>query len=158
MSNPSIDAIAEEYASATKFFLDCAGTVTTSTIDVRHPNGWSARQVIHHVADSEAQSYARLRRLLAEPSPVIQGYDEAAWAQSPVLGYSELPTDNALAVFTAVRAASLDLIRRLRHEDLDTAGMHTESGPYTVATWLANYSRHPVEHGEQLLRALRAEE
>ena len=65
------------------------------------------------MADSEAQSYARLRRLVAEPNPIIQGYDEAAWANEPKLAYADGPVENSIAVFAAVRAASLDLIKRL---------------------------------------------
>jgi hypothetical protein len=150
-----ISAIADAYERATAEFLAAAGSVTPADLDLRHPDGWSARQVIHHVADSEAQSYARLRRLLAEPDPVIQGYDEAAWASAPGLGYTELPVENSLAVFAAVRASSLDLIRRLTPADLDRTGTHTESGSYSVRTWLATYSAHPAEHADQVRRALR---
>jgi hypothetical protein len=43
------------------------------------------------IADSEAQSYARIRRLLAEPlGSVLQGYGEAAWANNATFGYEEL--------------------------------------------------------------------
>ncbi|MCX8527451.1 MAG: DinB family protein [Candidatus Nanopelagicales bacterium] len=153
-----IGTIAANYERATAVFLAAAADVTPATLDLHHPDGWSARQVIHHVADSEAQSYARLRRLLAESSPVIQGYDEAAWACAPALGYAELPTENSLAVFAAVRASSLDIIRRLAPDDLDIAGTHSESGPYSVARWLETYSAHPAEHADQLRRALRSEE
>lgn len=153
-----LDQAAAEYEAATLYFLDCAAQVTNDTIDRRPPDGWSARQVIHHVADSEAQSYARLRRLLAEPEgSVIQGYDEAAWAQASLLGYTELPVEHSLAVFTAVRASSLDLIRRLEPRDLDRCGIHTESGRYSVDTWLRTYVGHPCEHGDQLLSALRTQ-
>lgn len=148
--------IASEYAEATQYFLECIAKVTEENIDRHEPGEWTARQVIHHVADSEAQSYARLRRLLAEPNPVIQGYDEAAWAESPALGYGELPIENSVAVYTAVRAASLDLIKRLTPEQLSLAGVHTEAGAYDVNRWLATYSRHPREHAAQLLRALQA--
>jgi len=153
-----ISAIADNYARATAEFLAATADVDVAKADRHHPNGWSARQVIHHVADSEAQSYARLRRLLAEPTPVIQGYDEAAWACAPALGYTELPIENSLAVFVAVRASSLDIIRRLSPDDLELVGTHSESGPYSVSRWLEVYSGHPAEHADQLRRALRGEE
>ena len=152
--SPNIAEIADQYAAATQFFNDCLERITADNIDRAEPGEWTARQVVHHVADSEAQSYARLRRLLAEPNPVIQGYDEAAWAECTLLGYEELPIENSVAVYRAVRAASLDLIRRLEPSHLTLAGMHTESGQYDVARWLSTYSNHPREHGEQLLRAL----
>lgn len=146
-----------DYAAATEVLLDAAALVTPENIDRHQPGGWSARQVLHHVADSEAQSYARLRRLLAEPpGSIIQGYDEAAWARAEVLGYQTLPVEHALAVYASVRQASLDILRRLTDADLAHYGEHTESGHYTVATWLETYIAHPREHATQLREAISA--
>lgn len=153
-----IAALVAEYRASTQSFLDAVSRITPDTLDARHPDGWSARQIVHHIADSEAQSYARLRRLLAEPGSIIQGYDEDAWSRSPLLGYEELPIENALAVFTAVRAASAALLARLTPNELAHHGEHSESGRYTVADWVRIYSSHPREHGDQLLKALRGEQ
>jgi hypothetical protein len=145
------------YSMATSHFLHDAEIVNDDNLDRHIDGGWSARQVIHHVADSEAQSYARLRRLLAEPlGCVIQGYDEAAWAQCEVLGYLELPIKQSAVVFIAVRGSSLDILRRLKPPDLERYGEHTESGRYTVAMWLDSYTRHPREHAAQLIEAINA--
>jgi DinB superfamily len=152
-----IHEAAAAYEVGTRRFLDAARAAPAHALDRRHPDGWSARQVIHHVADSEAQSYARLRRLLAEPDPLIQGYDEAAWAAAPALGYEELPVEHAIAVTAAVRAASLDLVRRMGPADLERSGRHSEAGTYSVRTWLGLYIAHPADHAAQLERALRGE-
>lgn len=152
-----IRALADAYRDSTQVFVDAASRITESNIDTRHPGGWSARQVVHHMADSEAQSYARLRRLLAEPGSTIQGYDEDAWSRSPKLGYETLPIAHSLAVFAAVRAASADLLERLSPGDLELHGEHTERGRFTVADWVRIYSGHPRDHAEQLLKALRGE-
>jgi hypothetical protein len=147
------------YQSASQYFLNLAVGTPAELLDVRHENGWSARQVIHHVADSEAQSYARLRRLVAEPEgSVIQGYDEAAWAQCAQLGYIDAPVENSIAVFAAVRASSLDVLKRLTDSDLAKSGVHTEAGKYSIDTWLETYTRHPHEHGDQLVRATKGQE
>ena len=67
------------YAAATRAFEEQVAALDRSKLDTKHPEGLSPRQVIHHLADSEAQSYARLRRLVAEPEgSIIQGYDEGA--------------------------------------------------------------------------------
>jgi hypothetical protein len=143
------------YSMATSHFLHDAEIVNDDNLDRHIEGGWSARQVIHHVADSEAQSYARLRRLLAEPAgSVIQGYDEAAWAECPQLGYRDLAIVHSLEVFKAVRLASLDVLGRLRESDLGRYGEHSESGRYTLATWLAVYTEHPHAHAAQLLEAV----
>lgn len=145
----------EQYESATKRFEKLASELDDADLDVKHPDGWSPRQIIHHVADSEAQSYARIRSLIAEPlGSVIQGYDEEAWAKNPTLGYEDLDVTNSIAVFSAVRASTLDLIKRLSASDLERYGEHSESGQYTVLQWFESYVRHPDEHAEQLERAL----
>ncbi len=150
-----IDSICREYESATDYFLKISSALAHNELDLKLSDGWSARQVIHHMADSEAQSYARLRRLLAEPEgSVIQGYDEAAWADCETLGYNELPIENSLAVFKSVRAASLDVLNRIEQSDFSKFGMHTESGKYTLETWIRTYSNHPVDHGNQILAAI----
>jgi hypothetical protein len=108
------------------------------------------------MADSEAQSYARLRRLLAEPEgSIIQGYDEGAWAESKNLGYEELEITHSFAVTISVRNASTDLIRRMSMQDLEKFGTHTERGKFTVNDWLKAYSNHPLDHGAQLERAIK---
>ena len=146
------------YEAATRAFLEQAAALDRSKLDAKHPEGWSPRQVIHHVADSEAQSYARLRRIVAEPlGSIIQGYDEGAWAASPALGYESDPIETPLAVFAAVRAGSLAVLRHLSDADLERYGDHSERGKFTIADWLKVYSRHPLEHGEQMAKALRGE-
>ena len=148
---------AEAYRAATEEFLAAVNDVGAGDLDVHHPEGWSARQIIHHLADSETQSYLRLRRMLAEPNPVIQGYDEEAWAECTALGYTELPVEGSLRVYEAVRTASAGVIDRLTPADLERTGNHTERGAITVAHWLDMYTRHPREHAQQLHRALRGE-
>jgi hypothetical protein len=146
------------YEAATKSFEEQVAALDRLKLDAKHPEGWSPRQVIHHLADSEAQSYARLRRLVAEPAgSIIQGYDEGAWAVSPALGYETDPIETPLAVFSAVRAGSLAVLQHLENKDLARYGEHTERGRFTIADWLAGYTKHPLDHGEQLARALRGE-
>jgi hypothetical protein len=136
-STVDLEEAAAAYEAATQYFLNLARAVTPDVADVHAENEWSARQCIHHMADSEAQSYARLRRLVAEPEgSIIQGYDEGAWANEPKLAYADGDVANSIAVYAAVRAASLDLVKRLEESDLEKFGEHTESGKYTIARWL----------------------
>ena len=145
----------EKYRQATEEFIVTVSTLTETELDASKDQGWTARQVIHHVADSEAQSYARLRRLIAEPGTAIQGYDEGAWAESKNLGYEELEITHSFAVTISVRNASADLIRRMSLPDLEKFGTHTERGKFTVSDWLKAYSNHPFDHGAQLERAIK---
>jgi hypothetical protein len=141
---------AETYAQATEEFLIVANQLSELELDASNTGGWTARQVIHHVADSEAQSYARLRRLIAEPGTQIQGYDEAGWGENETLGYKVLPIAQSLVVFKAVRESSLEIIKRLKPDQLNNSGTHSESGEYTLKTWLETYINHPLEHAAQI--------
>ena len=152
----TIQEFADKYQQATNYFENLVNSLQPGDLDIKAPGEWSARQIIHHMADSEAQSYARLRRLLAEPEgSVIQGYDESAWANSKSLGYDELDIKHSFAVTISVRNASADLIRRMTLQDLEKYGTHTERGKFTVSDWLKAYSNHPLDHGAQLERAIK---
>jgi len=152
----SIQGFADKYQEATIYFEKLVNSLKPTDLDTKAPGEWSARQIIHHMADSEAQSYARLRRLLAEPQgSIIQGYDEGAWAESKNLGYEELEITHSFAVTISVRNASADLIRRMALTDLEKFGTHTERGKFTVSDWLTSYSNHPLDHGAQLERAIK---
>ena len=140
----------DKYRQATDLFITTALGLTATDLDAPRENSWTARQVIHHVADSEAQSYARLRRLVAEPGTVIQGYDEAAWGENKTLGYEELPIEIAIDVFQAVRASSLEILKRLTEKQLENSCVHSETGEYTVEKWLETYIKHPIEHAQQV--------
>jgi hypothetical protein len=142
------------YREATELFLVVASALAEADLDRRppEPDGWTPRMVIHHVADSETNSYVRLRRLLAEPAgTTIQGYDEAQWALA--LHYDR-PVSLSLAVFRAVRDSSAELLDLITADDLARSGVHTESGPYTLADWLDTYVAHARDHAEQIRAAL----
>lgn len=145
---------ADFYVQATREFLSVANQLSDAELDVSNPGNWSARQIIHHVADSEALSYTRLRRLIAEPGTQIQGYDEAGWGENETLGYKEIPIAHSLDVFIAVRASSLEVIKRLKPSHLENAGIHTESGECTIKNWLETHTRQPSEHAAQIRSGL----
>ena len=91
-----------------------------------------------------------MRRLIAEPGSSIQGYDEGKWAENLTLGYKSEDTQISLDVIKAVRVSSYLLIKRLKESDLNLSGVHTESGEYTIKNWLDTYSKHPVDHANQI--------
>lgn len=147
--------VAREYEVSTQYFLEKLSKVTPADLDKHVSDGWSPRQITHHLADVEAQSYARLRRLIAEPpGTLIQGYDAPAWAANPTLGYAELPIEHSIAVYKAVREASLDILKRLKSEDLERSGVHTEKGHYTMMYWIRAYTNHSREHADQMMEAI----
>ena len=146
---------ADNYRKSTDEFLKLIKEIKPEQLDKADYAGWTPRQVIHHLADSEAQSYARLRRLIAEPGSTIQGYDENKWAENKTLGYKELDVEASIAVFKAVRNASYELLKRVTENELDNSGIHTESGKYSVRDWIRTYSKHPLDHANQIKEQLK---
>jgi hypothetical protein len=112
------------------------------------PGEWSAREVVHHLADSETIAGIRLRRLLIEDAPVIQGYDQAEYARR--FRYQERPLEPALRAFEAARATTAQLLDTTTDADWRRAGTHSESGPYSTETWLHIYADHAHVHAEQI--------
>ena len=147
--------LAEKYKKATQDFLNLVTQISPNQLDKADKEGWTPRQVIHHLADSEAQSYSRLRRLIAEPGSLIQGYDENKWAESSKLGYKSEDVQGSLEVFKAVRQASYELIKRLSQKDLEIEGTHSESGAYSVGKCIKTYTNHPLDHANQIREQLK---
>jgi hypothetical protein len=114
------------------------------------PDEWTARKIAHHLADSETMAYIRLRRLIAEDDPVIQGYDEPEWARR--LHYDR-PITPSVAVLAAVRSASIQLLESLTEAEWTRTGTHSESGSYGVDRWLEIYANHSHDHADQIRRA-----
>ena len=125
-------------------------------LDRRPPDGgWTPREVVHHVADSEMTSAIRLRRLIAEDDPLIVGYDGDEFARR--LHYDERPIEPALAAVEGARATTAQVLRGLTEAEWGRTGTHSESGPYGVERWLEIYAVHCDEHADQIRRALAGE-
>jgi len=119
------------------------------------PEKWSAHEVVVHCGDSETNAAARIRYLLAEKEPVIQGYDQAHWAKA--LDYHAAPLEPALRAVEAARANTAALLRRLPESAWAARGTHTETdGPYTAGDWLRVYAEHLEKHSRQIERNLEA--
>jgi hypothetical protein len=114
------------------------------------PGKWSAAEIVQHLADSEMTSAIRLRRLLAEDNPLIQGYDQDLFATR--LRYNDRDIAPALEAFRAARATTVQLLERMAEEEWLREGTHTESGRYTAEDWLEIYAGHAHGHADQIRR------
>lgn len=118
------------------------------------PDEFSVHEIVVHCADSETNAAARIRYLMAEKDPVIQGYDPANWASR--FDYENHPLETALATIEAVRANTVPVIQRLNAGAWGKSGTHSESGKYTGNDWLRIYSDHLEEHIEQMKKNVAA--
>lgn len=109
------------------------------------PEGWTVRQVVHHLADSHHNSYVRFKWALTEDAPVIKAYDEKAWAA--LFDSRTAPVVLSLDHLQAVHARLVYLLRGLGPDDLSRTFVHPEG---RVATRLdvniGRYAWHGNHH------------
>ena len=115
------------------------------------PGKWTAREIVHHLADSEMTAAVRLRLLLATPSPQIVGYDQDEFAKR--LHYQKRPIEASLDAFNAARRTTAELLDRMTEADWQREGTHTEVGRYSPERWLEIYAAHAHAHADQILAA-----
>jgi DinB superfamily len=114
------------------------------------PGKWSAREIVHHLADSEGNAAIRLRKLLAEEFPVLQAYDQELYAV--LLRYNLREMAPSLELFKGARSTSLQMLREFTDEDWKRTGWHPEHGAYTALLWLQIYAAHAHNHAQQIRR------
>ncbi len=105
---------------------------------------WSIHEHIVHIADSEANSYIRCRRLISEPGKDLTAYDENRWAD--ILDYHSISTESAIELFRVLRRQSYGLIKGLPDPVWANSCYHPENGEMTLDDWLDVYERHVTEH------------
>ena len=146
--------LVERYKDGYRAVTDALAGATDAELDARPaPGKWSAREIVHHLADSEMTSAIRLRLLIATDNPTIAGYDEAEFARRL---YYDRPLDASLAAFKAARLTSAEILDRLSEAQWTRQGTHTESGAYGVERWLEIYAKHAHNHADQIRVARRS--
>ncbi|CAN5725845.1 putative metal-dependent hydrolase [soil metagenome] len=114
------------------------------------PGKWSAREIVHHLADSEMTAAVRVRLLLATDRPTIHGYDQDEFSRR--LHYDR-PHQSSLEAFRYARDTTAQILERLTEAEWLREGRHTEAGSFGVEKWLTIYSEHAHRHARQIMQA-----
>jgi len=142
----------DQYKDGYRVVADALAGAPADELDTAPaPGKWTAREIAHHLADSEMTSAVRLRLLIASPNPQIVGYDQDEFARK--LYYSERPIEAALDAFAAARRTSAELLERLSEVEWLREGTHSEIGRYSVERWLEIYAAHAHGHAAQIRAA-----
>jgi len=112
------------------------------------PGGWTARQVVHHVADSHVNAYVRFRWTLTEDAPLIKTYDEAAWAELP--DARTLPVEASLILLDALHRRWVALLGAMDDAAFRRRLQHPEQGPVDLDFMLQLYAWHGEHHAAHL--------
>ncbi len=112
------------------------------------PEFWSIHEIIIHVTDSEANSYIRARRFVAEPGQTLMSYDENGWGKT--LNYADQNADDALELFRWLRGNTYRLIKDLPDAVWSNEAFHPDNGSMSLDDWLNTYERHVPDHLQQM--------
>jgi uncharacterized damage-inducible protein DinB len=119
------------------------------------PDGWTVRQVVHHVPDSHLNSYVRFKLALTEYEPTIKPYAEDRWAE--LADSKATPIDVSLTLLDSLHDRWIRLLRSLTPDQWKRTFRHPEMGPMTLEKTLALYAwhgRHHVAHVTELRKRM----
>src|SRR5262245_3494408 len=145
-------ALIKQYKDGYRQVAEALDVISEAELDFRSaPGKWSPREIVHHLADSETTSAIRLRKLLVEFNPYIQGYDQDEFAKK--LQYSKRPIEPALQALEAAIQTTGQILDLMTEDDWKRSGEHAEMGPYSAEIWLGIYAVHARNHADQIRRS-----
>lgn len=119
--------------------------LTAQQLDAPYrPEGWTVRQVVHHVPDSHMQAYSRFKLALTEDQPAIKTYREDEWAR--LSDSFTTPVDVSLQLLAALHRRWVELLRSMRTADFARTLIHPEHGLLHLDQMLALYAWHSQHH------------
>jgi DinB superfamily len=107
-------------------------------------DGWTVRQVTHHMPDSHMNAYVRFKLALTENDPTIKPYAEDRWAE--LADSQSTPVEVSLVMFDSLHTRWVQLLRSLKPKDWKRNFNHPERGPVSLEQNLAIYSWHGKHH------------
>jgi uncharacterized damage-inducible protein DinB len=108
------------------------------------PDGWTVREVVHHVPDSHLNAYVRFKLALTEEDPTIKTYAEERWAE--LSDNRSTPIEVSLTLLDSLHDRWVRLLRSLSDEDWKRTFRHPDLGLVTLDKNLALYSWHGRHH------------
>lgn len=123
--------------------------LTDAQLDTPYrPNGWTVRQVVHHLPDSHLTSYGRFRLALTEDHPPVKAFAEDRWAELP--DARSAPVEMSLTLLDALHQRWVLLLRSLTPEQLARTFQHSDLGPVPLHKNIALYAWHGRHHVAQI--------
>lgn len=137
-----------EIAAAPALLRAAVAGLTDARLDTRYKN-WTVRQIVHHVADSHVNAYARFRLALTEDAPAIKPYHEGRWVE--LADAKSAPVELSLGLLDALHARWVLLLNSLSADDLARVYVHPEYGRrFTLAEAVGLYAHHGRHHAGQI--------
>jgi hypothetical protein len=120
-------------------------TLPSSKLDTPYrEGGWTARQVVHHLADSHINAYVRFKLALTETDPVVKPYQEGAWAN--LVDARTADPQVSVGILDGVHHRLHALLASLAPDDFTRSARHPDHGAISVDWLLQLYAWHGRHH------------
>lgn len=139
----------EEIASAPVELRSAVADLSPAQLDTPYrPDGWTLRQVVHHLPDSHLNAYVRIKLALTEEIPTIKPYDEVRWAELP--DGRTAPIELSLALLEALHYRWVVVLRSLQPSDWSRTFLHPDHNRTMsldeIIGMYAWHGRHHIAH------------
>lgn len=139
----------DEIADAPAKLLAAVEGLSAEQLDTPYrPDGWTVRQVVHHVPDSHLNSYCRFKLALTEDEPTIKPYREERWAE--LADSLATPVEVSLTLLESLHRRWVVLLKSLDPPDFQRTFRHPEIGVITLARTACLYAWHGRHHTAQV--------
>ena len=144
-------AAIETIAAAPRAMREAVRGLDDAQLDTPYrPEGWTVRQVVHHVPDSHMNAYARTKLALTETTPTIKPYDESAWAM--LEDSRSTPIETSLTLLEMLHDRWVRILRSMNAADFARTLNHPENGVMSLDQLLALYDWHGRHHVAHIAR------
>ena len=135
----------DEIAALPRAFRAAVEGLTPDQLDTPYrPDGWTVRQLVHHIPDSHVNAYVRLKLALTEDEPVIKPYEEHLWAELD--DSRTTPIATSLTLLDALHDRWVRVWRAMAPGDFQRRFRHPEAGTLSLDQALALYAWHGRHH------------
>ena len=142
-------ALIGEIAAAPSALRSAAAGLGNAQLDTPYrPDGWSVRQVVHHVPESHMNAYVRFKLALTEETPTIKTYDQAAW--STLADTARTPIEVSLTLLEALHRRWTILLESMDAADYQKRLVHPDHGPVSLEWMLQLYAWHGRHHAAHI--------
>jgi uncharacterized damage-inducible protein DinB len=147
----AIPALIDSIAALPAAFRAAVADLTDEQLDTPYrEGGWTVRQLVHHVADSNLNIYVRFRLALTEDSPPVKTFSEKAWAE--LHDARTLAVEPSLALLDGLHARWVALLRAMTPADFDRTYQHPDMGTVPLRKMLRLYEWHGRHHLAHITR------
>jgi hypothetical protein len=145
LSNEARQAMIDQIAETPEKMREAVKGLNDQQLDTPYrPEGWTVRQVVHHVPESHLHSYTRFKLAITEDQPTIKPYFEDRWAKLD--DAQTAPVELSLDLLDALHGRWVWFLRSLRDEDFQRTFRHPELGIVSLDKNVALYAWHGRHH------------